>query len=108
MCLCVFNESDYFHVQGILLFFLFLDTFRIKGTLLFLPFLNTFRIEYAHKKWNHCDDQPRLEPACWALTMMLIMIMMRFNIQPNPGDCDERDGEVEYDKRQSPGSLQES
>ena len=33
---------------------------------------------------------------------------MRFNIQPNPGDCDERDGEVEYDKRQSPGSLQES
>ena len=39
---------------------------------------------------------------------MLVMIMMRFNIQPNPGDCDERDGEVEYDKRQSPGSLQES
>ena len=42
------------------------------------------------------------------MMMMLVMIMMRFNIQQNPGDRDERDGEVEYDKRQSPRSLQES
>ena len=39
--------------------------------------------------------------------MMMMLVMMRFNIQQNPGDRDERDGEAEHDKRQSPRSLKE-
>ena len=65
----VFNESDYFNIQGI---WSFLDIFRIKGVLPFFLFLNTWA---------------GLLSLVMIMTMMLIM-MRRFNIY---------DDDVSYD-----------